>query len=508
MTDVSPPLAQPRVRYAIWVALAALVGVLRWWQPGFLIDDAYISFRHAWNFALGEGFVYNPGERVTAVTGPMWGALLSIAGVVGGRDGIVLSAHAMNLAGVIAAVIAVFEMLRLALPASRWMPIAGAVAMATQPDAAYHWGAGMETGLYIGLVMPSLLLALHDRLGAAAFLATLACGLRPDGIALLIPLLVLLAVRRPPRWWIWPAFALLCAAGTLVIHWLYYGLAVPHSLIAKKDLFSSGALENAYTLLTYACGWITRTAPSHTSTTYLGGIPMLALFGVGSLAWCRNRHGWLLPVFTAFYVALLIAGRVVIFSWYLVPIGAALVPIVALAFDCIAAWAGHIVGARLEQPARIAILLAWIGCNVYVLRPVAHDVRPSLIQRFVIPETREMTYARAAETIAPRLIPGDIVAIAEIGIVGWMLPDAYILDLGGLCSPEVRKLQISGLSAKNRITDVILERWKPRFLVDAVTFRDVSAEQHLIEHYKALRKLEPDRDPTVHVPTYIVERRE
>src|SRR5262245_2250480 len=35
-------------------------------------DDAYITFRTAWNFVHGYGIVFNPDERVQAFTDPLW----------------------------------------------------------------------------------------------------------------------------------------------------------------------------------------------------------------------------------------------------------------------------------------------------------------------------------------------------------------------------------------------------------------------------------------------------
>lgn len=46
---------------------------------GVLFDDAYISLRHAHNFALGHGFNFNPGERVEGYTNFSWTALMSLA---------------------------------------------------------------------------------------------------------------------------------------------------------------------------------------------------------------------------------------------------------------------------------------------------------------------------------------------------------------------------------------------------------------------------------------------
>lgn len=45
-------------------------------------DDAYITFRVAWNFVHGYGPVFNPGERVQAYTHPLWMLVMSAAHAV------------------------------------------------------------------------------------------------------------------------------------------------------------------------------------------------------------------------------------------------------------------------------------------------------------------------------------------------------------------------------------------------------------------------------------------
>lgn len=55
--------------------LACLAGYLVWnalYYFPYLVDDAFISLRYARNLALGEGLVYNPGERVEGFSNFSW----------------------------------------------------------------------------------------------------------------------------------------------------------------------------------------------------------------------------------------------------------------------------------------------------------------------------------------------------------------------------------------------------------------------------------------------------
>lgn len=55
----------------LWMVVAGRV--LGDWQ----IDDAYISYRYAWNLAHGSGLVYNPGEVVEGYTNFLWTVVAS-----------------------------------------------------------------------------------------------------------------------------------------------------------------------------------------------------------------------------------------------------------------------------------------------------------------------------------------------------------------------------------------------------------------------------------------------
>jgi arabinofuranosyltransferase len=63
------------------VALAALSLPFYAWTP----DDAYISFQYARSFAEGDGFVFNPEERVEGFSNPLWTLLLALLAKLG-RD--------------------------------------------------------------------------------------------------------------------------------------------------------------------------------------------------------------------------------------------------------------------------------------------------------------------------------------------------------------------------------------------------------------------------------------
>src|SRR5215212_12234441 len=70
----------PAPALAVGLALLALVaGLVAWRFAGLATDDIYITYRYAQNLAAGEGFAFNPGERVFGVTDPGVGLALGLA---------------------------------------------------------------------------------------------------------------------------------------------------------------------------------------------------------------------------------------------------------------------------------------------------------------------------------------------------------------------------------------------------------------------------------------------
>ena len=75
-----------RILASPWVLVFPAL-VFFFWQQfrwDFIVDDAYISFRYAKNFAEGQGLVYNPGEApVEGYTNLLWTLLLSLPARMG-----------------------------------------------------------------------------------------------------------------------------------------------------------------------------------------------------------------------------------------------------------------------------------------------------------------------------------------------------------------------------------------------------------------------------------------
>lgn len=230
---------------AIWAA-AILIFIWGFYQAigkAWVCDDAFISFRCAQNLTIGNGLVYNAGERVEAYTNFLWTAIMA-GGIYVGLDPVVLS----NLLGIffycLTGICLGYLGYRIqgehrSRP-SLILPLA-AMAYFLQYDSQVFATSGLETSctgffiilgftimvlgqsrycsLYGGL---SLILAMLCRPDAAIFyimtIPYLLIKPRPNRLSLLLYLLPLMILYLP--YWI--------------IRFHYYGYPFPNSFYAKS----------------------------------------------------------------------------------------------------------------------------------------------------------------------------------------------------------------------------------------------------------------------------------
>jgi hypothetical protein len=278
--------ATPRVSAGLALLLCALVAAPQV-LGGWMLDDAYISFRYARNALLGYGLVFNPGERVEGYTNFLWTALF--VPVLGAKLNPALASQALTLLLALAtAALAWLGARQLAGPWAATMALGLLVASA--PFVLYAArGSGMETALFTLLVLAAVLAylaeenreprttqrvpdresivrwsAIDGRLSVVGMLLALAAMTRPEGVLVAgVCVLHMLTRAWHDRQVVWPRLLGL-AAGFLAIFgpyylWrlAYYGYPLPNTFYAKVGGSSAQALRG----LTYAAQFAWSQAP-------------------------------------------------------------------------------------------------------------------------------------------------------------------------------------------------------------------------------------------------------
>lgn len=136
----------------LWMVVAGRV--LGEWQ----LDDAYISYRYAWNLAHGHGLVYNPGEVVEGYTNFLWTIFAWVSIIIGQHPaGPALAANIALSQGLIALTWLVSA--RLSGNRFPWpLLAAGLLCIDTALLTYGARGSGMEVVLFATLIMAAVAL--------------------------------------------------------------------------------------------------------------------------------------------------------------------------------------------------------------------------------------------------------------------------------------------------------------------------------------------------------------
>jgi arabinofuranosyltransferase len=357
----------------------------------FQVDDALIYARYVRNALQGHGLVYNAGERINALTSPFFSILLlGLSWLLHGR---LLLAETLLSAGFLIAACILAENLA---------PWSGVLIASTSY---FYFCFGMETTLFLFLIVLTFLLYRKGRLDAVPTLALLTALTRFEGA--LLGVLIAIDMARNRRFPRLRAFLLpaLIVAAYLAFNIHFYGRLLPSSAAAKFDQALSGfwgRWPRAFFRAPLILSDFFRT------TIYV--LPVAFVLGIlGVRAWQNTLMNRILLPFLggllAFYVLLNLPN----YHWYNAPF---------LFFLFVYALAG------LPRTRVAYILLAVVIVQCIVagfLKLRKSDVNTN--------------YAAASEWITAHSASNAKIASVETGTVGWYT-DRNVDDIVGLTNPK------------------------------------------------------------------------
>lgn len=393
-----------------------------------LVDDAYITLRYARNLVEHGELVYNQGEAVFGITTPLWSLCSSVLYLLCGSF-VEVSLILVNLA------------------LWSW---AGWIGCALVPERLRHGFLtvflfapsfvdnqmlGMETSLFVLLMLGAMEAALRGNARCSAAFCGLLLITRPEAVLLSPCLLTALAsdgrgFREAFRRLLKPApLALLLAPGCLWVAFAVstYGSVLPQSMLAKTG-WNAEHYDDAGLL---AATW--RALPRLTFVPFIDFFPGVAgalvtgclLLAVAWIVAANVRHGdaasraWL--GFYLLYLAFYVLGKgATEASWYSVPSS------VALLLASRPAWPVFLIPTTAH--ARLLAVLALAGAS-----SLAAFKRGALLRYY------EEGYGESARFLnerSPAHGTPDKVVIGEIGVYGFHSVHS-IVDVAALVSPEV-----------------------------------------------------------------------
>lgn len=197
------------------------------------LEDAFISFRCARNLWEGRGLVFNPGERVEAISNPLWTLLLAILG--GTLNNYLIASKILGFLFGAGALVLVMLLVHQHTD-NFWIIAVAALLLIGSPYFLTFTVYGLESPLEAFLFLALVWGLSEKRWGFAGLALGLLPWSRPEGYFFIPPVLLLLFLinRREVAW---RRLLVLClsVAGILVAFRLvYYQDWLPNTVYAKS----------------------------------------------------------------------------------------------------------------------------------------------------------------------------------------------------------------------------------------------------------------------------------
>ncbi|NOH12846.1 MAG: hypothetical protein HND51_14485 [Chloroflexi bacterium] len=289
------------------------------------IDDAFITFRYARNLLAGEGFAYNTGESVLGTTTPLYTLIMAALGSLTGGVKAPFPTIALifnSLADGLTAVL----LLRIGRQLqSFWAGLGTSLVWTILPFSVTFAIGGLETSLYVLLLVATLAAYLEKRYTLTGIIAAAVLLTRPDALILILPLGFDRLFFDPKRRGVALHRHELLGFFLPTILWFgfaafYFGTPLPHSITAKQGAYLLEPIEALIRLL------------QHYATPFMGnltfgnlwngvGILFYLFFSVIGILYLIRKQGatWPFLLFPWFYFAAFAIANPLIFRWYLTP---------------------------------------------------------------------------------------------------------------------------------------------------------------------------------------------
>lgn len=446
------------------------------------IDDAYITFRQAERLWEGKGWAYNDGEEVIATTTPLWTLILAplspwLPGVAR-YLGVILDSFIPGL------ILAVALQAGLAFVPSLF----AALMYVFSPDVALCAPSGMEIPLFHLLFVSAVLFQFIRWRTLQVFCLGLLCLVRPEG--LLVVGLMTLTEWRSPAAWLRSVCALIPYIGWLFFNSLFYsGGLLPNSLQGKWDTYADGVLWDPGRFLDLVDYWGSLFFKSLNRNTLYNSPRAIIYFGLVMYAAQRLfrqlNPAWVLPAYAVLYTFAAQFVVVPLFSWYYchpsAGIGLGIAAGMVFVMDRLSRFSP-----RLSHWGAIGAVGLWIFL-VYGGLVAIHswpNNKVAWVGRVLIDHEREKGHRICAQAILNDLRVHPIhdrqpkVLVHDLGLLGYMLPDAHMVDVSAIATPHVTQWHQHHPDKLGffRVSKGLIEDEKPDYFVTMAEHGPVTEE--------------------------------
>lgn len=479
-----------------------------------IIDDSYITYRYSRNILAGNGFVFNPGERVLGTTTPLYTLILVGIGSVTGGTNAPFPIISWLLNAIIDSVSCVLLWQIGKIIVSNRVGIILSILWAIAPFSVTFSIGGLETSLFILFLLLTSYFFIRSYILYIWLCASLMILTRPDALIFLMPLF-LLPVLFPLHRKIYQPRAILLSAIPLILWFAfgfwYFGSPLPHSLAAKSVAYQLPSNAAFVRLIQHYLTPFSEQYAFGTAILYGSLLVYPALFIIGFIAIYRKISLALaLLIYPITYFLTFAIVHPLIFRWYLTP------PL-PFYFMTLLAGAESLlqriilrfkpeISATPSPPRKldfafvsnslitlfllIPIILSLKG---WVFKPDHGNNAPSPEMAWV---KLEELYKRASGDILAVSSPDAVVAAGDVGVLGYFT-DRNILDTVGLNSPvssSYYPLPKSDYVINYAIPTKLILDQKPDLVVflEAYGRNTLLRSQEFLIHYHQIKEYQTD----------------
>jgi hypothetical protein len=393
------------VMIAIWATVATVL-VLR--LDGRSIDDIFITYRYAQNLTLGNGFVFNPGERLFATTAAGHGLLLALLHIVTRVPIHVLGTATTGVALVLIALILLFDCHR------QGRTIEGALGGTWMVCCSYLWlFHGSEIPVALSMLAFAAVIVVRWPV-AAGLCAGMAVWFRPESLMAIAILgaLVWIERKRAPWKFAVPAAAVVSVGAAMA--WWWFGSVLPVTLAAKQ-----AQAESAFRAWSSGLDfWMV--AKTHFGKYYSDPIttPLIAAGFVGLILVLRVNSRTL-RLLVLYGIGLLISYPllgVAYYSWYVIPVVIVILYGVVFLAVGIGRFAGLKIGNASLRAATTLLVTAALLC------PVVAMVLPQSVGFYwhsKVYSLRHQLYSKAGIWLRKNTAPDAEIGYVEVGTIAY-----------------------------------------------------------------------------------------
>ena len=386
-------------------------------------DDAHITYRYALNIAEGKGFRFNAEEKILGTTTPLYTLILALLSALFGKPHVI--SLVVNLVSILGSGLLVNRLL-----SRRLAPVAGlAGGLVFIFFPMFYRILGMETNFLVFLILAGVSLLDEGKIQWAAFVFGLAVLTRMEAVLLWPPACLFLASRKEYRkMGAFTGVFLLTLVPWHAFSLWYFGKPLPNTFYIKTiGIYNEAPVQRLLRALSMF---------THIKSLWLQGfINYLPDFIQHYAVWAVSflialiiaaRDVWRTAVlrlflfWTVLCAAAYIALGIWLFVWYYV-LAFAIIPLVlAVAINRISECAKN----RRRKPASaVAAGLLFVGLMLFEAGDVFDFFTGQWLSRHTGHVERYETYVEIARFIRDNIPSDQTVAMEEIGILGYFIPN-------------------------------------------------------------------------------------